>query len=125
MEAEQKQRSKIQEINNRITNEIDKKIEEYGKRQKCMNNWRLWGPSILISVTLTAIAILFLTKSKPTERLEPKEIKIDIKSNSTIGGANEKAVQNEVKYSPMFPRADIYSTTPQAVIPQVSQLEKK
>lgn len=121
LEAEQKQRSKIQEINNRITNEIDKKIEEYGKRQKCMNNWRLWGPSIFISIMLIVIAVLILVKSRPVEKPELKEVKIDITSNNTVDGKKEDDAQNKAPYDLIFPHAYNYSTAPLVGMPQSLQ----
>lgn len=120
-ETEQEQKNKLQEINNRIPNEIAQKIEKYRKKQNITETLRLWGPSIFISIMLMVIAVLILVKSRPVEKSELKEVKIDITSNNTVDGKKEDDTQNKAPYDLIFPHAYNYSTAPLIGMPQSLQ----
>lgn len=120
-ETEQEQKNKLQEINNRIPNEIAQKIEKYRKKQNITETLRLWGPSIFISIMLMVIAVLILVKSRPVEKPELKEVKIDITSNNTVDGKKEDDTQNKAPYDLIFPHAYNYSTAPLIGMPQSLQ----
>lgn len=116
-ETEYEQDINLEIVKAEIPKEIDKKIKAYKNKQKNKDNWKFWGPSILVSVILTVITILFLANSGSMEKTEPKEIKIDIRSSNISNGEKENVPQNTISPNPIFSLADIKSTT----IPQTSQ----